>query len=339
MAKKTIKQKSIKVPVKGQKIAIPKSLMLEDGDTVIITIEDDGDDPRDTDDGMPYGEEIDTLLEKRLVSVGINDYRDNRISDLTGCVPDATNFSRKLNSDFGFSFDRDHFRFLTDDAATKANIISQLSWLVAETGPHDVGVFYYSGHGSQVPDQNPPNDDEPDRLDEVIVPHDTNTRASNPISTVIRDDEIAAILANINPEAHFVVVFDSCNSGTGTRQVPLQPDDGRARVAEVSKHATNLKGLFANAANSGLRGAHAFSGPNHLLLAAAHSSQLSWEFGGQGAFTSSLNQNMRPGRTYKEVMDAVAPAVDRRVMRAKSVHQTPQLEGSPQNNPLFAIVI
>ena len=133
-------------------------------------VDEDGDDPRDTGDPRAYGEEVDPLLEKRLLAVGINDYRDSRINDLSGCVSDATNFSRKLNSEFGFGFDRDHFRFLTDDAATKSNIISQLNWLVSETGPYDVGVFYYSGHGSQVPDQSPPNDDEADRLDEVIVP-------------------------------------------------------------------------------------------------------------------------------------------------------------------------
>lgn len=254
-------------------------------------------------------------------------------------MPDAANFSRKLKSDFGFSFDSEHFRFLSDDAATKSNIISGLTWLVSKTGPYDVGVFYYSGHGTQVADQAPPGNDEADRLDEAIVPHDTNTKAANPLSTIIRDDEINGILAGVDPDAHFVVVFDSCHSGTGSRQAQVIPDGWESRSAEVSKHAKNLQLLFAGAASSGLRGSHTFAGANHLLLAASHSSQLSWEFGSQGVFTKTLIANMNPGQTYADVMATVMPAVNAEVFAAKGVKQNPQIEEAGQGLPSFTIVI
>jgi len=342
MAKGTKKtKKTVAVTVKGRTIEIPQGLSVTDGEQVLITAGEGGDDPRDVGEPRVYGEEVDQFLEKRLVAVGINQYRDPRINDLTGCVSDATSFSQKLNKDFAFSFDADHFRFLTDDAATKANIIRDLTWLVTETGPYDVGVFYYSGHGSQVPDQAPPDNDEADGLDEVIVPSDTNLSAANPIATIIRDDEIARILANVNADAHFVVVFDSCHSGTGTRPVQIVDRGWHERVTEVSRHATNLKTLFANATKSGLQGPHPLAGSGHLLLAAAHASQVSWEFGGKGVFTKHLVANLTPGRTYADVMRTVIPLVDTEVVQAEHVHQVPEIDGGAalQNNPLFAIVI
>ena len=59
--------------------------------------------------------------------------------------------------------------------ATGANIRLALQLLIDATQPGDTVLVYYSGHGSQWPDL---NGDEPDRVDEAIVPYDARDPAA-----------------------------------------------------------------------------------------------------------------------------------------------------------------
>jgi hypothetical protein len=62
---------------------------------------------------------------------------------------------------------------------------------------------HYSGHGTQIRDT---NGDEPDRLDECIVPSNYN------VAGFITDDDLFAIIKNA--KCQMILCFDSCNSGT-----------------------------------------------------------------------------------------------------------------------------
>ena len=85
-------------------------------------------------------------------------------------------------------------------------IEADLLWLAANAGPGDLAVFYYSGHGDYVGED---NGDElagwaMDSFDETI-----GTLAG----PWVRDDQVSSALSGVNPLATVLTVFDSCYSG------------------------------------------------------------------------------------------------------------------------------
>ncbi|OPZ90375.1 MAG: Caspase domain protein [Firmicutes bacterium ADurb.Bin419] len=94
-------------------------------------------------------------------------------------------------------------------AATKDRVLSTLSNLAIVLKPGDILVFYFSGHGSRVPDR---NGDEEDGIDEAIVAYDGN----------IIDDELHEIWKNFKPGVKIVMISDSCFSGTVLKKTASQ---------------------------------------------------------------------------------------------------------------------
>jgi len=81
-------------------------------------------------------------------------------------------------------------------------------------------LIYFSGHGSQVPDE---NGDEPDHFDEVLLLYDTTLIAKDGRQTlngVLHDDRFGKMLAQINSR-NILVILDACHSGSATRSVSL----------------------------------------------------------------------------------------------------------------------
>ncbi|HNU36453.1 MAG TPA: caspase family protein [Methanomassiliicoccales archaeon] len=147
----------------------------------------------------------------KALLVGINKYKLPG-SDLQGCVNDVTNIRHSLLTYFGFTVKQ--IRVVTDERATKKNIMTRLEWLVKGAKPGDRLVFHYSGHGSQIRDRD--GDELKDRLDEIICPHDMDWDG-----TYIVDDELARIFSKIPKGAHLEVFLDSCHSGTATREMRM----------------------------------------------------------------------------------------------------------------------
>ena len=119
---------------------------------------------------------------KRAVCVGINDY-PGLYNDLNGCVNDADDWASLLDQQFQFG---KKIRKLTNDEATRDNILSALDDLVTKTKEGDLAVFTYSGHGTWVKDQ--ANGDESDNRDEALCAFDRN----------VIDDEIREIFIYLN---------------------------------------------------------------------------------------------------------------------------------------------
>ena len=134
---------------------------------------------------------------KRALCVGINNYPGTD-SDLYGCVNDMLDWSYLLKNAFGFSV-----KTLQNENATKQNIEGELADDLLHTTNEDVYVFTFSGHGSFIPDK---DGDEPDGVDEVLVPYDFN-------KGFIVDDTLNKLLSSV---ANGTVVFisDCCHSGT-----------------------------------------------------------------------------------------------------------------------------
>ena len=142
---------------------------------------------------------------KLALCIGINDY-PGADSDLHGCVNDAHDWSTAL-SGCGFAC-----QLLLDADATGDRIRSALADLAVSAQRGDVVVVTFSGHGSFVPDT---DGDEADAVDECWCPHDVV--ANGPIT----DDQLHAIFSKREKDVRWIVLSDSCHSGTVTRFAPI----------------------------------------------------------------------------------------------------------------------
>ena len=144
-------------------------------------------------------------MAKRAVLIGINKYQVPG-ADLQGCVNDVKNLSHALTTYYGFA-DKD-ITTLTDAQATKKAMERAIKKLIAKGRRDDVLVLHYSGHGSNVPDD---NGDEADHRDEILCPTDLDWK--NPF----RDDWLRKALGKLRREVNLTVIMDCCHSGTITR--------------------------------------------------------------------------------------------------------------------------
>lgn len=268
--------------------------------------------------------------------VGIDDYAPCGAGgpDLHGCVNDVRDMANTLVI---LGFDPRKIRILTNCAATKANILTGLGWLLGGVAKGDRIVFYYSGHGSQVPDT---SGDEIDRRDEIICPHDINF--ANRV--YISDDDLRAMFSRLPAGVDLEVILDSCHSGTGTREALAMgnlPEESQTRVRylepplDMSFHLDYNPDLSKRKLLKAKAGASAkdmviVPGLNHVLWAACRDNQTSTEtiIGGvpRGAFTFNFCEVLRRtnGTVARKKVDALVTAA----LRRGGFAQVPQLEAS-----------
>lgn len=172
---------------------------------------------------------------KYAMLVGINKYPGNA---LNGCVNDVTNLRDMLVNNFGFA--AENVLLLTDEQATRENILTRLDGFAAKLHKDDLFVFAYSGHGTLFPDSyseeqdetetlhfaaDPRNDNKPffedDKYDAAICPVDSrDTSSGKPWHNLILDDELYARFSKFAAEGALVnYLTDSCFSGTQGRDL------------------------------------------------------------------------------------------------------------------------
>ena len=257
--------------------------------------------------------------DKRALLVGIDLYHPDasaqaagpptrqRWVDLDGAVNDALSVRALLLARYGFRPDEIHL--LTNEQATRARILDELShFLDGGAKPGDVRFFYYAGHGSQIRNSLSP---EPDKYDETLVPHDAAAGAAD-----LRDKELARLLAPIAARgAALTVVLDSCHSGSGTRGLPR----GKERRLEPIDRDVKDGSAAPDPIHAGA-----------LVLSAALDSQTAGEEEDEdgrphGAFTLALLEALRTS--------AVDESIDRVFLKAKACLQR---NGRPQEPVLGA---
>jgi len=274
-------------------------------------------------------------MAKKALLVGINDYAPVGAGgpDLRGCVNDVRDMANTLNALGVVPAAPASMRILTDSRATRANILQGIKWLIAKAKKGDVLVFYYSGHGSYVADV---SGDEIDKKDETICPHDFATAG------MIKDDDLRNAFTGIAAGVNLDVVFDSCHSGTGTRElnalaaVPeeqsvtyrfVEPPLDYAYLVEANP-TIPVKRLLKPA--SGEKEIVLVPGLNHVLWAGCRDNETSGEgsVGGmiRGFFTYCFCKVLRtagPGITRRRVDGLVAVEIS-----SIGASQHPQLEGT-----------
>lgn len=150
-------------------------------------------------------------MAKRAVLIGINKYQVPG-SDLRGCVNDVNNLQKVLTRYYGFA--GKDITVLTDLKATKKAMEAAIQKLVAGAKKGDVLLLHYSGHGSNVPDN---DGDEADKRDEILCPTDLDWKDP------LRDDWLRKTFDKLKAGVSLTVIMDCCHSGTNTRAI-LPPD-------------------------------------------------------------------------------------------------------------------
>lgn len=171
---------------------------------------------------------VSTPVRKRALLIGINYFGQN--GELHGCLNDIANMEQYLRR-CGYT----EFVVLKDnrtgntgtDTPTRANILAAMRKFIAEATPGMTLYIHYSGHGSQLWDQ---DGDEVDCNDECICPVDYT--GSAPDNGFIRDDDMNNILVKGLPEGvKLRVCFDSCHSGSAL-DLPFRWVSNTRMVAE-----------------------------------------------------------------------------------------------------------
>ena len=175
------------------------------------------------------------MLHRNALCVGINQYQFFPSAGLHGCVNDALEMAALLKDLLGFE-DSD-ITLLTDQAATKANIMRELKRMVegALAGRTDHLVFSFAGQGTLVPDLSP---DEFDRADEAYCPYDLVTLGSHwDRDRLLVDDELHDLLAQLPSSVLLEVFLDTCHSGNGIAAADLLLDRRPRFLPPPSVHA------------------------------------------------------------------------------------------------------
>ena len=143
------------------------------------------------------------------VVIGISEYKSVR-PILAYPEDDAKAFADFLTEQAELPID--HLTVLLGAEATLSNILAAMHWLVRMSGPDDLAIFYFAGHGGFWPDD---NGDEEDGVDEFTIPYDANKDAME--ATCLRDDYFGSQFMDKLRRKHVLIILDSCYSGGGTR--------------------------------------------------------------------------------------------------------------------------
>jgi uncharacterized caspase-like protein/uncharacterized protein YegJ (DUF2314 family) len=156
-------------------------------------------------------EGVDGVVNYWAVIVGIEDYES--MTDLSYTIDDAEDMRDVLLS-YG-NWNDSNIQFLTDVDASKSGIYVAIENMAKNKNADadDVYLFFFSGHGSNIPDD---DGDEVDSYDEVICPYDATYITTEDLKklekeTVISDDELGTWLSACS--GNIVVILDTCMSG------------------------------------------------------------------------------------------------------------------------------
>lgn len=258
---------------------------------------------------------------RRALLIGINDYTASRLGrpeaapqrdwpNLAGAVNDVDALQEMLG--LLYDFDKRDIKTLTNQEATRSAILEAVeNHLLKHAGKGDVLLFYYAGHGSQVRNS---LSNEPDQLDESIVPADSRLGVRD-----IRDKELRPFFNRIlDRGARLTVILDNCHSGSGAR--------GLATGAQPRGVKPDLRDI-ADRTSPGPRPEERGA----LVISATQDFDIAWESRDEegkmhGAFSWAWIRAMRDSNTGETAAETFARASAR--LRAEKPYQEPVLAGN-----------
>lgn len=248
---------------------------------------------------------------------GIDAYR-YPVRPLNGCVNDVLNFRKYLETAERANFDL-KIEVLTNEKATKANIVRLFEEHLGKAGPDDLALFYYAGHGAQEKADTSVWRFEPGGKLQGLVCYDSIPATGQRYNLLV-DKELRFLIHRLahgskqKPKAespHVITLFDCCHSGGNTRNVyigreskavrerafkpmpvPKDAPKGTARMGAVLPARKWEDFIFAKEINpADLRSKplpDVMPEGRHIQLAACQSDESAYESSGSGVFSRNL---------------------------------------------------
>ncbi len=244
------------------------------------------------------------VADKWALIVGISKFNDEKIN-LKFAAKDASDFADFLIKHENFA--PDHVLLLTDDKATRKNILESLGskWLPRLAMPSDLVVLYFSTHGS------------PSDIDEggvnYLIAHDTEL--DNLYATGIPMQDLVHMIKGRVHSDRIVIFLDACHSGATTAD-----GKGIVRVSNVDADAV-------------------VQGTGQLVISSSAPNERSWESknDSNGVFTkhliSALSKN-GAATTLGSAFGDLKQEVQAEVLRDRAQLQTPVMRSKWQGADL-----
>ncbi|GAA1996881.1 caspase family protein [Catenulispora subtropica] len=207
---------------------------------------------------------------------------------------------------------------LIDGKATRDAVISGFRGHLAQAGPGDTALFWFSGHGSWLPVPPELAHLESTGMFQTLLCVDSRQGS---VPDLI-DKELALLIADVAAGgAHVAVVLDCCHADSGSRR----PDFGAYdHVPGIRSSPPSLVPPAVEALLEELRDqigpdsprAKVFDSVDHVLLAACgpHELALELRLGDhyRGVFTTALLDRLTqyPGATYRQLLDDTGNLVE-----------------------------
>ncbi|WP_255953745.1 caspase family protein [Streptomyces odontomachi] len=261
--------------------------------------------------------------------VGVNSYPPDIAGGLTGCVNDI-DAARRLIEERGGGAAR--VLTLAEAEATTAAVEAAITDFMGQAGEGDTALFWFSGHGRQLPASGADLLLEATGMNQALVCYDGD----------LLDKRLGTLLDGVAARgAETVAVLDCCFSGGATRNADTAPDltvryaPPRSRREPSPRLPGTRHGAQSRDAATGARP------QRHLLLAATRLDQYAYEdwCGGRrhGIFTHSLLEAVRaagPGVSYRQLLVA-ADARVRRAVRSQQPVLQPAGTGGAADRPFL----
>jgi len=228
-----------------------------------------------------------------ILAVGVSDYQDTNLK-LTYPAKDAGDFTKAIGAQKGKLYKDVQMTVLTNDKATRDNIMDGLDWLQRQVTQSDVAVLFFAGHGMN----------DPGTGQFYYLPYNANLNAIK--RTMVANTDIMSTLDSLAGKR--LLFIDSCNS------------------ANISGSKNHLRGAMDIAQ---IRREFESAGQGAAVFAAASGKQgaqenESW---GNGAFTKAILEALdgradtrKTGRITITMLNAY---ITERVKELTSGFQTP----------------
>jgi tetratricopeptide (TPR) repeat protein len=246
------------------------------------------------------------IRDKWALIIGTGRFKDPKIN-LRYAAKDAQDFSDFLIKERNFA--PDHVQLLTNEAATRANILSLLGskWLPRVAEKDDLVVIYFSTHGS------------PSSLDiggvNYLVAYDTDP--ADLYATGIAMQDLARIIKARVHSDRVMLVLDACHSGV------TAPASGKSIVRAGNIDVDPI-----------------VQGTGQLVISSSKPDQRSWEsqrYEGS-VFTRYLIDGFRKNGSMTKLGDAYSymeAEVQREVLRDRGLLQTPVMRSKWRGSDLI----
>lgn len=233
--------------------------------------------------------------DKWALSIGISNFKDSTIN-LKFAAKDATDFKNFLVASERFK--PDHVRLLTDEHATRENIIGMLGpkWLGHVAHPDDLVVVYVSSHGSR-------SQDDAGGVN-FLVAHDTDKNSL--LATGIPMQWLTKMIKEQVHSNRVVLILDVCHSGAAAAG-----GKSLSRVAAMDPRVMAI-------------------GSGQMVLCSSLAEQVSWESKNyeNSVFTRRLIEALQTNKdktTMLEAYNNLKVLVESEVLRDRANLQTPVL--------------